>query len=94
VAPHALRFAPERLSGAEFFSGPAFFAWQRMGNIRGWGGPLPNDFIAAQAELQKKILARMLALGMVPVLPAFAGHVPKAFAQQVRRMRSRDAAAC
>ncbi len=32
-----------------FFSGPAFLAWQRMGNLRGWGGPLRQSFIDAQA---------------------------------------------
>lgn len=34
----------------------------------------------ACAELQQKILARMRSLGMAPVLPAFAGFVPDAFA--------------
>jgi hypothetical protein len=34
---------------AGFFSGPAFLAWQRMGNLRGWGGPLPQGFIDGQA---------------------------------------------
>ena len=28
-------------------------------------------------DLQHKILARMRGLGMTPILPAFAGHVPK-----------------
>ena len=32
-----------------FFSGPAFLAWQRMGNLRGWGGPLRQSFIDGQA---------------------------------------------
>ena len=32
------------------------------------------------AELQRRILARMRALGMTPVLPAFAGFVPEALA--------------
>ena len=48
----------------------------RMGNIRGWGGPLPDSWYTGQLALQHKILARMRALGMIPVLPAFAGHVP------------------
>lgn len=30
------------------------------------------------ADLQKRILKRMRALGMTPVLPAFAGIVPRA----------------
>eukprot|EP01064_Diplonema_japonicum_P009889 TRINITY_DN17307_c0_g2_i1.p1 TRINITY_DN17307_c0_g2~~TRINITY_DN17307_c0_g2_i1.p1 ORF type:complete len:722 (+),score=146.96 TRINITY_DN17307_c0_g2_i1:36-2201(+) len=61
-----------------FFSGPAFFAWQRMGNLKGWGGPLPEDFIQSRMQLQLQILQRMRNLGMTPVLPAFAGHIPEA----------------
>ncbi|XP_055885220.1 alpha-N-acetylglucosaminidase-like isoform X4 [Biomphalaria glabrata] len=60
------------------FGGPAFLAWARMGNIQGWGGPLPQMWITNKLVLQHKILARMRSLGMIPVLPAFAGHVPKA----------------
>jgi len=48
----------------------------RMGNIHGWGGPLPQSWIDNQLALQHKILDRMRALGMIPVLPGFAGHVP------------------
>jgi alpha-N-acetylglucosaminidase len=49
-----------------------------MGNMHGWGGPLPQSWHTQQVELQHKILDRMRAFGMVPVLPAFAGHVPDA----------------
>ena len=61
-----------------FFSGPAFLAWQRMGNIHGWGGPLDNGWIDSQASLQKQILARTREFGMINVLPGFPGHVPHA----------------
>jgi alpha-N-acetylglucosaminidase len=62
-----------------FFSGPAFQAWNRMGNIQGsWGGDLPAEWIDSQFELQKNITARMVELGMTPVLPAFSGFVPRA----------------
>lgn len=61
-----------------FFSGPAFLAWQRMGNVRGFGGPLPESWHRQQMELQHKILTRMRDFGMTPVLPAFSGHVPRA----------------
>lgn len=63
----------------DFFSGPAYFAWFWMGNLDGWGGPLPRSLMKAHAELHKKILARQRALGMKPVLPAFSGHVPPKF---------------
>jgi alpha-N-acetylglucosaminidase len=64
----------------EYFSGPAFAPWQRMGNIEGHDAPLSQHWIDDKAALQQRILARMHELGMEPVLPAFAGYVPKAFA--------------
>jgi len=60
-----------------FFGGPAFLAWARMGNLKRWGGPLPQGWIDGQLALQVKILARMRSLGMTPVLPGFAGFVPE-----------------
>jgi alpha-N-acetylglucosaminidase len=65
---------------AGYFSGPAFTPWQRMGNIEGYLAPLPPAWIDRKRDLQRKILARMRALGMSPILPAFGGYVPKAFA--------------
>jgi alpha-N-acetylglucosaminidase len=61
------------------FSGPAFQAWNRFGNIQNsWGGALPMEWIDSQFELQQKITKRMVELGMTPVLPAFTGFVPMA----------------
>lgn len=62
-----------------FFSGPAYFAWFWMGNLDGWGGPLPARWMQTHKELQHKILRRQRQLGMKPVLPAFTGHVPASF---------------
>lgn len=59
-----------------YFTGPAHLAWHRMSNIDGFDGPLPQGWIDAQVELQKKILERERSLNMRPVLPAFSGHVP------------------
>lgn len=61
-----------------FYTSPAHLPWQRMGNITGLGGPLPVDWNAGQVALQHKILDRMHALGMTPIVPAFAGFVPQA----------------
>lgn len=52
-----------------------------MGNIRGFGGPLSTNWHNRTIHLQHQILRRMRDLGIVPVLPAFAGHVPRAFAR-------------
>ncbi|TKA82717.1 hypothetical protein B0A55_01289 [Friedmanniomyces simplex] len=62
---------------ASFLSGPAFQAWNRFGNIQGsWGGDLPMSWVDGQFALAKQIVARMVELGMTPVLPAFTGFVP------------------
>jgi alpha-N-acetylglucosaminidase len=92
---HAL-WQEEGLSAAEldaYFSGPAFAPWQRMGNIEGYAAPLPLTWMVRKRDLQKRILAAMRELGMDPVLPAFAGYVPKAFADKhpdarIYRMRA------
>ena len=65
----------EELAG--HFAGPAFLAWGRMGNIITWGGPLSESWHTFTVNLQHKILARMRGLGMTPIIPAFAGHIPK-----------------
>eukprot|EP00052_Salpingoeca_macrocollata_P022042 m.190307 g.190307 ORF g.190307 m.190307 type:complete len:803 (+) comp21696_c0_seq6:142-2550(+) len=62
----------------DYFSGPAFLAWQRMGNIQKWGGPLTASWRKAQRDLQLQILQRTRALGMINALPGFSGHVPGA----------------
>ena len=49
-----------------------------MGNLDAWGGPLPNSWYQQQLDLQHAILERMRSFGMIPVLPGFAGHIPKA----------------
>jgi alpha-N-acetylglucosaminidase len=64
---------------ADFFTGPAYFAWFWMGNIDAWGGPLPTSWMKSHRDLQIKILKRQRELGMRPVLPAFTGHVPPSF---------------
>jgi alpha-N-acetylglucosaminidase len=61
------------------FTGPAHLPWHRMVNINSFQGPLPQDWIDAQAELQKKILARERSLSMKPVLHSFSGSVPAVF---------------
>ena len=75
-----LGFTDKELEG--FFSGPAYFNWFWMGNLDGWGGPLPQSFMDDHEKLQKQILYAERSLGMTPVLPAFTGHVPPTFEQK------------
>jgi hypothetical protein len=56
-----------------------YFCRLRMGNIRAFGGPLPDSWHTQSLALQHRILQHMRNLGIIPVLPAFAGHVPRAF---------------
>ena len=60
----------------DFFVGPAYNAFGRMGCIDGFGGPLPQSWIENENMLQKKILSRERQLGMTPVLQGFTGHIP------------------
>ena len=62
-----------------YFTGPAVLPWHRMMNLDRWLGPLPQEWIDSQAELQKQIVSRERELGMRPVLSAFSGHVPAEF---------------
>ncbi|MDR3119412.1 MAG: alpha-N-acetylglucosaminidase [Mediterranea sp.] len=60
-----------------FVSGPAFMAWWQMNNLEGWGGPNPDEWYENREALQKKIITRMRELGIEPVLPGFAGMIPR-----------------
>jgi alpha-N-acetylglucosaminidase len=78
---------------AASLSAAPFLPWQRMGNIAGYRAPLSATWIARKHRLQGQILARMRALGMKPILPAFSGYVPEAFARRhpearIYRMRA------
>lgn len=67
---------------SKFFCGPAYFGWFWMGNLDGWGGPLPLSWMKGHRDLQQQILKRERALGMRPVLQSFTGHVPAAFKER------------
>lgn len=64
-----------------YFCGAPFLPWQRMGNIEGYGR-LPVSWIDKKQRLQQHILARAREFGMTPILPGFAGYVPKALARR------------
>ena len=61
----------------KYFTGPAYFPWNKMGNITGWDGPAPESYYKKQIELNHKILQRMKELDMHPIVPAFAGFAPE-----------------
>ncbi len=61
----------------KMFTGPAYLPFFHMNIISGWDGPLPQEYIDHNFEMQKRILARERSLGMKPVLPAFSGQVPR-----------------
>lgn len=66
----------------DFLAGPPYLPFGWMGCLDGWGGPLPQGWIDAHLDLQKKILARERELGMTPVLQGFTGHVPPAIQEK------------
>ncbi|MEP5362574.1 MAG: alpha-N-acetylglucosaminidase [Reichenbachiella sp.] len=73
-----------------YFSGPAHFPWNRMGNLNGWDGPLPDSYFDKQIELTHQILDRMYALGMTPIVHAFAGFVPKGIKKLYPNVKVRE----
>ncbi|SHN22148.1 alpha-N-acetylglucosaminidase [Chitinophaga sp. CF418] len=60
----------------DYITGPAFNAWWLMGNIEGWGGPMPQSQIDSRKVLVQEMIARMQSLGIAPVMPGFYGMVP------------------
>jgi alpha-N-acetylglucosaminidase len=66
----------------QFLCGPAFFAWQWMANLEGWGGPLPQSWIDSHLKLAQQILQRERELGMTPMLSGFTGFVPRKLAEK------------
>lgn len=75
----------------DYFTGPAFFAWLRMGNIQRWGGPLTMNWINDAWELNLKIVNRQKQFGMYQVYPAFAGFVPDCIAEYYPNVTIRTA---
>lgn len=61
----------------QYFTGPTYLPFNRLGQLRGLGGPLPESWHQRQTEIQKAITTYMLDLGMIPVFPTFNGHVPR-----------------
>lgn len=57
-------------------SGPAYFAWQWIGNQMGQGSPLPDAWFARRTELARKNHRAMRTLGMEIVMPGYSGVVP------------------
>lgn len=69
----------------DWIGSPAHFPWTWMGNTNRWGGPVPADWIDRHLALARRVLARQRELGMSPVLPGFAGHIPAALATATAR---------
>lgn len=66
----------------EFFTGPAYLPWHRMGNLNSWSVPLDESWHKDQIALQHRILNRMRDLDFSPIVPAFAGFVPEEFGEK------------
>lgn len=63
----------------DYFTGPAFLAWNRMSNIEKLYGPLAQSFIEGQRVLGRQINQRMKQLGIKRISPGFSGHLPGSF---------------
>jgi alpha-N-acetylglucosaminidase len=60
----------------DFYTGPAYLPWLRMGNLAKLDGPLTASWNKNQIALEHQILNRERVLGMFPIAQGFAGFVP------------------
>lgn len=77
-----LEFGATEAQLEQYFSGPAFAPWHRMGNIQSHETPISENWINKKHQLQVKMLERMRSLGMSPIVPAFGGYVPSFFKEK------------
>ncbi|HEX7341358.1 MAG TPA: alpha-N-acetylglucosaminidase [Rhodanobacteraceae bacterium] len=59
---------------------PGHQPWFLMGNMAGFNAPVSATVYARRVALARKIVKRLRAMGMTPVLPGYAGMVPPGFA--------------
>jgi alpha-N-acetylglucosaminidase len=69
---------------SDYITGPAYNAWWLMGNIQGWGGPMPQSQVDSRKVLVQKMIARMQTLGIAPVMPGFYGMVPSTLKHKIK----------
>ncbi len=67
---------------ADYIAGPAYTAWWLMGNLEGWGGPMPQSQIDDRSEMVRKMLQRMKELGIQPLMPGFYGMIPSNYKEK------------
>lgn len=65
---------------AAYLGGSTYLPFLWMGCLEGWDRPLGDGWIDARERLGQRIVARERDLGMRPVLPGFAGHIPSELA--------------
>ncbi len=58
---------------------PAHQNWQLMGNLCCFNGPISRELMQKRASSARRVIARLRALGITPVLPGFYGIVPADF---------------
>ena len=66
---------------AAFIPSPCYSAWWSMGNLEGAGGPLKQSLIDSEAKLGRKIVQRLISMGLEPVLQGYVGLMPHDFSK-------------
>jgi len=62
-----------------WLAAPAHQNWQLMGNLCCFAGPISRALLRKRAASARRIISRLRALGIIPVLPGFYGIVPADF---------------
>ena len=58
-----------------------------MTNIEGYLPPKDKSYVYERLELGKKILARVLEFGMLPIQQGFSGHVPMLLREKISQRK-------
>lgn len=66
-----------------YYCGPAYLPWQRMGNLIHHDGHLNDDWHEQTIALQHKLLDAYADLGFTPICPAFPGFIPRAIKERL-----------
>lgn len=74
-----IEFGLSKEQALNFLSNPTFFPWQAMTNIQSVFPNYDEKFMEKRLILGKKIIDRMVALGMTPIQQGYTGFVPNVF---------------
>lgn len=66
-----------------WLTGPAYYAWQFMGNMESYGGNVPDGWVSDRLAMARRSQRWKNSLGMQTILQGYAGIIPTDFNDHV-----------